>query len=371
MSGSEHPGLAAGDPRLARLAPLAGLSAGRLAELAAATQVTHALRGSDPLAEHAGGDRTVFLLRGEILLTFGAGGSVVVVGGSGDGLHPLNRRQAVVTRSKAITDLELLVIDDDALDIVVTWDQVATAGRSAAPAPGEGAHSEARFAAGALSLESLRHGVFAQLPSARIEELLQRFERVPMARGQVVLREGEEGDWFYVIESGKCQVERAVGGVRMAVAELRSGDAFGEEALVSEAKRNATVTMLTDGELLRLSKHDFTQMLAEPLLHRLSWDEAQEKVSRGALWLDVRYPSEYQHDRLPGAINVPLSEVRNSYSVLDAEAEYVVYCQSGRRSSAAAFLFAQRGFKVWLLQGGLRAAQRAGAAAVDALRGQV
>lgn len=371
MSGIEHPGLAAGDPRLARLAPLAGLSPGRLAELAAATRVMRAPRGTDPLAEHAGADRTVFLLRGEILLTIDGSGSIVVVGGSGDGLHPLNRRQATVTRSRAITDLELLVIDDDVLDIVVTWDQVAAAGGGAAAVPGEVARGDARFAAGALSLESLRHGVFAQLPSARIEELLQRFERVPMARGQVVLREGEEGDWFYVIESGKCQVERAVGGVRMPVAELRSGDAFGEEALVSEAKRNATVTMLADGQLLRLSKQDFTQLLAEPLLRRIRWDEAREKVSRGALWLDVRYPSEYQHDRLPGAINVPLSEVRNSYSVLDTEIEYVVYCQSGRRSSAAAFLFAQRGFKVWLLEGGLRAAQRAGAAAADALRSQV
>lgn len=361
MSGTEHPGLAASDPRLARLAPLAALSPGRLAELAAATRVLRAPRGIDPLAEHAGTDHTVFLLRGEILLTFAGGGSLVVVGGSGDGLHPLNRRQITVARSKAITELELLVIDDDALDIVITWDQVAAGGGGAAAVIGEAVRSDARFAAGAFSLESLRHGVFAQLPSARIEELLRRFERLPMPHGQVVIQEGEEGDWFYVIESGKCQVERVVGGVKMAVAELRSGDAFGEEALVSEVRRNATVTMLTDGELLRLSKQDFTHLLAEPLLHRLSWPEARERVARGAVWLDVRYPSEYHHDRLPAAINVPLSEVRNSFTVLDPEAEYVVYCQSGRRSSAAAFLFAQRGFKVWLLEGGLRSAQRASA----------
>jgi len=81
-------------------------------------------------------------------------------------------------------------------------------------------------------------------------------------------------------------------------------------------------------------------------------------VQGGAAWLDVRYPSEYRCDRLPGALNVPLNEVRNSFSALDAAREYVVYCQSGRRSSAAAFLFAQRGFKVSLLEGGLWAAGR-------------
>ena len=358
-SGGVNPDLAAGAARLARLAPLAALSPGRLAELAAATKVVRAARGSDALAEHANPRSAAFLLRGEILLCFAGGGSLVVVGGSGDGLHPLNRRQATVVRSKAITELELLLIDDDALDIAVTWDQVAAGGGAAPGAQREAGRSDGRFAAGAISLEHLRHGVFAQLPAARIEELLRRFERTPQRRGQVVIREGEEGDWFYVIGSGKCQVERTVGGVKVAVAELRSGDAFGEEALVSQAKRNATVTMLADGELLRLSKADFTELLAEPLLHRLGWAEACDKVARGAVWLDVRYPSEYQHDRLAGAINVPLSEVRNSFNVLDADTEYVVYCQSGRRSSAAAFLFAQRGFRVWLLEGGLWAGQRA------------
>jgi rhodanese-related sulfurtransferase len=359
MGADSNPGAGASIAQLARLAPLAALSPGRLAELAAATRVQSAPRGSDPLAEFAGSDRTVFLARGEILLNFAGGGSVVVVGGSGDGLHPLNRRQVTVARSKAITDVELLVIDDDAMDIAVTWDQAVASG-SAGGAPAGTGQGETRQAPVLISLANLRHGVLARLPSARIEELLQRFERVTVQRGEVVVREGEEGDWFYVIEAGKCQVERVIGGVDVEVAELRSGDAFGEEALVSDATRNATVTMLTDGELLRLGKPDFTELLAEPLLHRLSWADARAKVDNGAVWLDVRYPSEYQHDRLPGAINVPLSEVRNSFAVLDPGAEYVVYCQTGRRSAAAAFLFARRGFKVWLLGGGLRAAQPGG-----------
>jgi rhodanese-related sulfurtransferase len=90
----------------------------------------------------------------------------------------------------------------------------------------------------------------------------------------------------------------------------------------------------------------------------VSFADAAERVRRGALWLDVRYPSEYQYDKLPGAINVPLAEVRNMFAVLDRTREYVAYCQSGRRSAAAAFLFAQRGFKVWLLDGGMRSVQK-------------
>jgi rhodanese-related sulfurtransferase len=63
--------------------------------------------------------------------------------------------------------------------------------------------------------------------------------------------------------------------------------------------------------------------------------------------------SEFQYDKLPGAINIPLSEIRNAFGALDTSKEYVVYCQSGRRSSAAAFLLAQRGYNIYLLDGGL------------------
>ena len=67
---------------------------------------------------------------------------------------------------------------------------------------------------------------------------------------------------------------RKVGGVEMPLAELKAGDAFGEEALIVEGVRNATVTMKSDGVLLRLNKEDFIELLREPLLRRLSWQQA-------------------------------------------------------------------------------------------------
>jgi rhodanese-related sulfurtransferase len=342
--------------QLAGLAPLAGLSPQRLSELADVAVLERAMRGSDPLKDH-GTKRSVFLLHGEMLLSYEGGGTLVVVGGSEETRHPLNRQSRSVTRAKAITDVDLLAIDDDVLDILSTWDQVGARGESAM---GEAMRSDARFITGAFSLSNLKSGAFAQLPAAHIEELFKCFERVPAARGDVVVREGDEGDYYYVIESGRFQVERLVGGAKVVLAELKAGDAFGEEALVSEAKRNATVVSLGDAMLLRLRKEDFNRLLREPLLKRLNFEEATARVRDGALWLDVRYPSEYQYDRLPGAINVPLAEVRNMFAVLDKGKEYVAYCQSGRRSAAAAFLFAQRGFKVWLLEGGLKAVEKAG-----------
>jgi len=339
--------------QLATLAPLAGLTRERLAELADVAAVERAPRGSDPMKERPKATQSVFLLQGELLVVFQGGGTLVVVGGTEDARHALNRQKQKVVRTKAITDVDLLAVDDEVLDILATWDQVAAAGTES-----DSSQMARAMITGAFSLGNLRGGAFSQLPAAHIEELLKRFEHVKTARGEVVIREGDEGDFYYVIEAGRFQVERLVGGAKMVLAELKSGEAFGEEALVSEAKRNASVISLGEGELLRLGKQDFNALLREPLLRRIAFDEAAEKVRRGALWLDVRYPSEYQYDKLPGAINVPLAEVRNMFAVLDRSKEYVAYCQSGRRSAAAAFLFAQRGFRVWLLEGGLRSAER-------------
>jgi CRP-like cAMP-binding protein len=341
------PGILKPTPQqLAALAPLAGLSRERLSELADVALIERAARGSDPLAGRLHGEQSVFLLAGEMLLALQGGGTLVVVGGSDETRQALNRRKERVARARAITDVDLLVVDDELLDILATWDQVAAArGREISPS-------------GPFSLSALRAGVFAQLPAARIDELLRRFERVKAARGEALIREGDEGDYYYVIEGGRFQVSRMVGGAEVVLAELKAGEAFGEEALVSEAKRNATVTALTDGQVLRLTRAHFNELLREPLLRRIGFEEASEKIRRGALWLDVRYPSEYQYDKLPGAINVPLAEVRNMFAVLDRSKDYIAYCQSGRRSAAAAFLFAQRGFKVWLLEGGLKAVEK-------------
>ena len=128
---------------------------------------------------------------------------------------------------------------------------------------------------------------------------------------------------------------------------------------MAETARNATVTMKTGGVLLRLAKSDFIDLLRAPLLHRLGPAAAKQKVAAGAIWLDVRFPAEYQHDGLPGAINIPLNEVRQALSMLDKGKEYIAYCQTGRRSSAAAFLLSQRGFGAYLLDGGLKALESA------------
>ena len=341
---------------LRRFEPIGALSGLRVKELVGLCNAEKVGRGFDPFRLRGLQGQSVYLTAGELRLSFVDGSSSVMVGGSEASLWPLAKTPPAVQGAKAITDVELMRIDDEVLDIMMTWDQL-TAGTETPDKTPEA--TDWRMMSGAFRVQSLTDGALSRLPSASIDALFQRFERVKTKAGELVLREGDEGDYYYIIESGRCDVTRKVGGVEMALAELKPGDAFGEEALVAESRRNATVCMKTAGVLLRLKKQDFIELLREPLLKRLSRDDAEKHVAAGAVWLDVRYPSEYQRDRLPGAVNVPLSEIRNAIGLLDREREYVVYCQSGRRSSAAAFLLSQRGYRANWLEDGLAAVDAA------------
>jgi rhodanese-related sulfurtransferase len=335
--------------------PIASLPEPRLRELAGLCQLETLGKDSDPFAVRGKG-QAVYLVRGELMLTFPDGSAKVLVGGAERSRYPLAQRGEVFTRAKTLTEVELLRVDDDVLDVMATWDQIAASEdteKKVKKAEEPSALANWTMMSGMFSVSSLKYGAFSQLPPAHIDELLRRFERIEFKKNDVVIREGAEGDFYFVIENGRCKVERMVGGVSMLLSELKSGDAFGEEALVSDVKRNATVTMKSDGSLLKLSKEDFVELLREPLLRRVTPDEARAKIDGGAQWIDVRYPSEYQYDRLPGAINIPLSEIRNAFGALDKAKEYVLYCQSERRSAAAAFLLAQRGYRAYVLTGGL------------------
>ena len=114
----------------------------------------------------------------------------------------------------------------------------------------------------------LQTKAFHKVPPANIQALFMRMQKVTFAAGESVIRQGDEGDFFNAIVKGKCVVTRETPLSREGIklAELNVGDTFGEEALIAEAKRNATITMLTDGVLMRLAKQDFRELMNEPLL---------------------------------------------------------------------------------------------------------
>lgn len=337
---------------LRRLEPIHALTPERQKELAGICSLEYHDMGSDPLRGLNQSGQSVYLLRGELRVRLPGGCGRLMVGGCDEANWPLGQKMAMPESSKAITPVYILRIDNDLLDILMTWDQLSTA--AALPEESKSPERAWRSLADIFRMRTLVGGAMAQLSQDRINELVKRFERIKVKRDQVILREGEQGDYYYVIEAGRCDVTRRVSGAELRVAELKTGDAFGAEALVTGEPRNGTVTMRTDGALWRLLKPDFVEYMQKPLLHAIDRGEAEQKVAEGrALWIDVRYPAEFGQDGLPGALNIPLNEIRGAFGILDKNKEYVVYCQSGRRSLSATFLLAQYGLSAFWLEGGL------------------
>jgi CRP-like cAMP-binding protein len=296
--------------------------------------------------------RTIYLVSGVVELLQDGQTVAIVRAGTPEARNPLApimpRRYSAVVASDRI---EYLSIDSDLLDVMLTWDQTGSY------EVGElDSASQANDAADDWMTTLLQTKAFHKVPPANIQAIFMRMQRVDFRAGQTVIKQGDEGDYFYVIVKGKCQVTRETplnkDGIKLA--ELGMGDTFGEEALISEAKRNANITMLTDGTLMRLGKEDFKQLLNEPMLEYVDQYQAEKLVAGGAKWLDVRLPSEYEGQHLDAAMNIPLYFIRIKLKTLDRNMRYVVYCDTGRRSSAAAYILSERGFQTYVLRGGLQ-----------------
>ncbi|MFO1436561.1 MAG: cyclic nucleotide-binding domain-containing protein [Gammaproteobacteria bacterium] len=331
------------------LIPASALNQESFHELSNKTYVEELAAGR-PLFKVGDTDRkNTYVIEGEVQLTSDKGQVSSVVGGSTSARHPLGNHQPRQHNAIARTACRIVRIDSDLLDVMLTWDQLSgieVTEIQPAEEEGEGGDWMTRI---------LQSRAFQQVPAANIQAMFMQMQEVPFKAGDVVIKQGDDGDYYYVIKTGKAKVTRpSKAGTELVLAQLNDGDAFGEEALLSEAKRNATVVMTSDGVLMRLSKADFNSLLKEPMLTWVKRSDAEARIAKGAKWLDVRLESEAANDGMKGAINIPLFMLRLKMESLDPNVEYIVYCDTGRRSSAAAFLLSERGFKAAVLEGGLR-----------------
>lgn len=333
---------------LRSFSPLDGLKRENLHALSRKTRLQELDSGRVLFKEGESDKRTVYLVSGEIELRVGDRTVSMLRGGTPEARIAIAPGQPRRFTARALTDLTYVAVDSDLLDVLITWDQT-------------GSYEVSEIAGGSAADADdwmtvlLQTKAFHRIPPANLQALFMRMQHVACRAGETVIKQGTDGDFFYVITKGIAVVTRETPMNRdgLKLAELGVGESFGEEALISDAKRNATITMQTDGALVRLSKDDFKELLNEPLLHWVDLAHGKELIARGARWLDVRLPSEFESFHLDGALNVPLYFIRLKVKTLDTATPYICVCDTSRRSSAAAFLLSERGFDAYCLQGGL------------------
>ena len=201
---------------------------------------------------------------------------------------------------------------------------------------------------------------FRDVPEQNLREMLKVSEPLRVRDADVIVRDGEEGDYYYMVLDGMASVirRRTPDEEPRVAAVLAPGFAFGEEALISNARRNATVIMETHGILLRIPKNAFLDHIVASLVTTITPGEANRLIGEGAKWLDVRSAAERRRSHLQGSLSLPLEELRERLDELDPSLTYICCCENGRLSATAAFLMRLAGYKAVVLQGGLRLLER-------------
>ncbi len=328
---------------LKRFVPINALATNSLRQIAKKAIIAEYKPGDKLFGK---GDRdglTIYLLSGEIDLVAG-GQSILVEAGSETARHPIGQHQPRQVDAVARGAVSCIQVETNIVDMVLTWQQSAVEVDEIEQDKSED-----------WMTRMLQNRLFLKLPPANIQKIMMSMSDIEVSEGETIIRQGEDGDFYYYIRSGRCEVLRQPkpGAPEVKLAELPAGESFGEEALVSEEKRNATVRMLTDGVLMRLSKQDFVKLIHDPLHAIVDYYQAEVLVSDGAAWLDVRLPDEYSNSHINDAINIPLPTLRLQLKQLDKRRPYIVHCDTGRRSSTAAFLMSEQGFNAHVLGGGL------------------
>lgn len=335
---------------LKTLVPLSTLPEQQLAELVKDVRIHRVPKNRVIFKRRQTHRLNLYLLEGSVDLCDEDYQVTPVKSGSFAAHQPLNPNQPPKCTGVTTSDSVLLSISKNRLDFALTWRQASAYGvMELTESPVEEEDEDDWMSA------LLQSNLFTDLPPTNIQKLFSRLQELPVAAGETVIRQGEEGgDSFYVVRSGLARVERqAPDGSTQTLAELEPGGYFGEEALISETTRNATVTMVTDGKLMYLTKSDFRTLVHEPVIHYLSREELEElRQQRDDVTLiDVRLAEECQLDENTDSINIPLPELRDQLTSLRKDALYVVCCDGGRRSEVGGHLLKEAGFNAYTLRG--------------------
>ena len=316
------------------------------ARLASVPKGTMIFKRGKILADH------FFLLEGDVDLINNEFGVEKVKSGSDRSRRALNTHSPTVVSAVAKTHVRYFTLNIDWLARQIALAKAPPPTAASSEAASHSDNPEVGIEVGELADAKdwmaclLKSPLFTRIPWSQLQELFARFETIEVPAGERLIREGARGDYFYVLAAGSALVTNRSGSVDL---ELKEGQYFGEEALISDAPRNASVIMRSDGVVKRLSGEHFCDLVRQSVIQYLDRDslEAQKKPFK---ILDVRLPMEFRAGHFEGSVNVPLSRLRDSLDDLGAGTLYAISDEAGPRADIGAYLLCQAGFDAVVLK---------------------
>jgi CRP-like cAMP-binding protein len=176
-----------------------------------------------------------------------------------------------------------------------------------------------------------------RLDTGRWQRILRGMSPEQGQRGDRVLQQGARGDRFFVLREGQAVVHRGA----QPLAYLGPGDFFGEDALISGARRNASVTLLSAATLMSLPRRPFLELLVHGVV-----PFARAPAVAGSQLLNLG------EGAMAGALQLPLADLRLHLDELSRHASYAVTGGSVPARALAVFLLLQRGLQAVVLLDG-------------------
>lgn len=257
-------------------------------------------------------------------------------------LNAVTRKQ----RATAISDARVLLIDADLADALLGWNEQCRSLK----------HTDPDLWQWASAMRDLR--LFSRIPPYRMEAVIRSMAVQPVEAGQVVVRSGAPVSHYYTLEAGEAELwsRDPVTGSERCTAQLIPGDAFGHEVLEPGSRHGVTVRMVTPGRLRILAKADLEELTAGAVQEEVSASQARAMHATGTgRLLDCRCGLEVLEPRIPGALGLPLDQLRWDMHALDRGTHYIVCCRSGLLARVAAYLLRLQHYRATPLAGGINA----------------
>lgn len=302
--------------RLKRFAGFDGWSPAQLKAVASRAQCLRVPAGRWLVRPGRSLSNRVFLLEGRVRLVQG-GRSVIV------GAHSALARRAVYPGAAGVQTLTAAVFLSVDPAVLESARVVAVSGSEAMPAVPEVNAAEASW-----QRRFLTSPLMQRLGPAAWQRILRAMHRDSFPAGARVIEAGDPASCCYVLCAGRAEIRAAGSGD--ALARLRPGCLFGEDALVSGASRNASVVMTTSGSVVSLAAEQFQAWLLDVVVRPLPQAGERPVVSLSGPGPD-------------GAVQLAVRELRGVGTRLSPHEHYAVVGGTWRERALAAFLLAEQG----------------------------
>ncbi|MCL6415342.1 cyclic nucleotide-binding domain-containing protein [Aestuariirhabdus sp. Z084] len=202
------------------------------------------------------------------------------------------------------------------------------------------------------TLQLLDSPLARNLKPTALHRLMAKLERVDVKLGDQLIEQGQRADYFYILISGEAALSTDLHGpFNGQTINLSEGTHFGEEALLGDTLRNATIKMTSDGVVGRLNRQQFLEVFSESLLPTLpeqQFNQLLEQEEIACLLLDVRFREELRDDTRENVLNIPISRLRSALPQLNRGTTYLLSAQGGPRSELACCILRQHDFSAFL-----------------------